>query len=238
MKSLNLIFILTISTLLFSCQKKWEIVYINKELNAFDTLILNDVFEVHLIQGNQNSIRMEGSKKILDNIQLDVKSNSLSISNNFSMSWIHPSKSKVKLFITFDTLSLIVANETCNILSDNKLYATELGLIMKSKLNHAELEVEAKSFYYWNNFPCGGTVKLSGQVDQLMLLNVALMAVDSKNLSCKIANIENASKGDIKINCSQKLNYSILGEGNIYLKGNPQNVIPGEIKGSGSLIKE
>jgi hypothetical protein len=158
MKTWKFIFFIAFCSLFFSCEKENSIAVFEKNLNEFDTLVLNDVFEVHLLQGEKNSIRMEGYEKILDNIQLDLQSNTLSIENNFSMGWIYPRKNKVKLFITYDTLSLIVANETCQIISENTLHANEFGLIMKSKLNHANLDVDCNSFYYWNNFPCGGKI--------------------------------------------------------------------------------
>jgi hypothetical protein len=224
--------------ILFSCNKKFETTIIEKNINPFDTLVLNDVFEVHLIQGEKNSIRMEGSKKILDNIKLDVQSNSLLIENTFSMGWMYPSKNKVKLYLTFDTLSLIVANETCQIISDNTLKSNELGLILKSKLNHAKLNIDCNSFYYWNNFPCGGTIELSGKSKELKLWNVALMAIDAKNLDSEVVTIQNASKGNISVNCTSKLHYSILGEGNIYLFGNPSIVIAESLTGKGKLIPQ
>jgi hypothetical protein len=238
MKTWKFILLTVITSLVFSCQKKWETVIVEKKLNDFDTLVLNDVFEVHLIQGEKNTIRMEGAKKILDNMLVDVQSNKLSIQNDFSIGWMYPSKNKIKLFITFDTLSLIVANQTCEIISENTLRGNEFGLIMKSKLNHAKLNVDCNSFYYWNNFPCGGMIELSGQAKELNLWNVALMAIDAKNLNCEEVNIQNASKGNVAVNCSSSLNYSIIGEGNIYLFGNPPNVFAETLTGKGKLIPQ
>lgn len=238
MKTWKFIFFIACCSLLFSCKKENNIAVFEKKLNEFDTLVLNDVFEVHLLQGDKNSIRMEGYEKILNNIQLDIQSNTLSIENNFSMGWIYPRKNKVKLFITYDTLSLIVANETCQIISENTLHANEFGLIMKSKLNHAKLDVDCNSFYYWNNFPCGGIIELSGQTKDLKLWNVALMSIDAKNLNCQEVKIENASKGNISVNCSNILTYSITGEGNIYLFGNPPNVYAETLTGNGKLIPQ
>ena len=55
-----------------SCQKKMEPGVINVALEEFDTLTLNSVFNVELIQGTTNSISIEGAEKIIEKV--DTKS--------------------------------------------------------------------------------------------------------------------------------------------------------------------
>ena len=52
-----------------------------------------------------------------------------------------------------------------------------------------------------------------------------------------VASVENNSKGDCKIHCLSKLTYSILGSGNIYLTGNPPEIIKLEESSTGQLIQ-
>ena len=56
-------------------------------------------------------------------------------------------------------------------------------------------------------------------------------------LHSKIAYVNNSSKGESKINCSQKLTYNLSGEGNIEVGGNPDTVINEGLSASkGKLI--
>lgn len=215
-----------------------DTVVVEKSLEEFDTLTLNSVFEVHLIQGTENKIRMEGAKKIVENITVSIENNTLHLENNYHGNWMHPSKNKVKLFITVNQISRINANETCNILSDNTLTGDEIGLVMTSKLNEAALDVNCNSFYYWNNFPCGGRIKISGNTNDLKIWNVALMAVDASALIANYVTVDNASKGDCKVTSLQALTYKITGEGNLYVKGNPSEIMKIEESSTGKLILE
>jgi hypothetical protein len=211
---------------------------IEKPLGEFDSLELNSVFDVYLIQGTENSIKIEGAKKILENIDYTITNNTLTIINNYKGNWIHPKNNKIKLTITVNQISKISANETCNIKTVNTLISDEIGLILTSKLNEATLDIQCNTFYYWNNFPCGGRIKLSGTTNELKLWNVALMAIDAYELIANNVLIDNASKGDCKVNASQSLTYSIKGEGNIYVKGNPATIVKVEESSTGKLIVE
>ena len=162
----------------------------------------------------------------------------MTLLNNFKGNWIYPKKNKITVKLTVNNLSRINANETCNIRTLNTLTGNEIGLVMTSKLNEATFAVDCNSFYFWNNFPCGGKINLSGTTNELKLWNVALMSVDAKNLVSNVVSIENSSKGDCRINCIQKLTYSIKGEGNIYLSGDPTELLKIEETSTGKLIYE
>jgi hypothetical protein len=100
------------------------------------------------------------------------------------------------------------------------------------------LDLDCETFYFWNNFPCGGKVTLSGNTNILKIWNVALMAVDASKLHTSTALIENASKGDCKIFSTQSVTYTLTGEGNLYVKGNPAEIIKMEESSTGTLILE
>ena len=219
-----------------SCKKSMNSTIIEKSLEEFDTVTFNSSFEVFLIQGTENKIKIEGAERIIDNIDFTIKNNTLTLKNSFKHGWLHPSKNKIKVYLTVNQLSRINANETCKIQSINTLIGTEIGLVFTSKLNEATLDLNCNTFYYWNNFPCGGKVTLSGNTNELKIWNVALMAIDAQNLVSNYVLINNASKGDCKITCLQTLDYSITGEGNIYVSGNPSTIIKTEESSTGKLI--
>jgi hypothetical protein len=235
----KLTFIIAILSMLTlaSCKKSMEEVSVQKSLDEFDTLTVNSVFEVHITQGTENSIRLEGSKKIIEDVQFNVENNTLTLNNNFKGNWLYPKKNKIVVHLTTNGLCRINANETSNIRTTNALTGNEIGLVMTSKLNEANLEVDCNSFYFWNNFPCGGKVILKGDTYELKVWNYALMAVEATDLVSQVATIENNSKGDCKIQCLSKLTYSILGSGNIYLTGNPPEIIKIEESSTGQLIQ-
>lgn len=230
--------IILLSAPILSCKKQLSNTNLYLELTEFDTLTLNSVFEVELTQDTVNFIELNGSTKIIEKIEAINNNGNLSLTNNYNGNWLYPRNNKIVIRLHTNGLKLIKANETCNIRSTNALTGSEIGLIMTSKLNEATLQLNCGTFYYWNNFPCGGKINLSGQVNSLKLWNVALMTVDAKELTSQTAIVENSSKGDCKLTCLQELTCALKGEGNIYLRGNPVNVTITEQSSTGKLLKQ
>jgi hypothetical protein len=238
MKSVISIVIISFFVLATGCRKQKGNTSKVFSLAEFDTLKMESVFEVYLIQGNTNSMKLEGAKQIVENVSIEILNNTLKIRNAYKSNWLHPSNNKIKLYITVNQISKIVASESCQIRTLNALIGNEIGLIMASKYNSAELELDCKTFYYWNNFPCGGQIKLSGKTNELKIWNVALMAIDAKYLEAENVLISNTSKGDCKVTCRKQISYKIAGTGNIYLNGNPPIIEKIEESSSGKLILE
>ena len=237
MKKFGFIVLAFACFVLFSCEKSMEKVTVERSLEEFDTLTVKNVFEIFLTQGTTNSIRLEGAKKIIENIDVRVENNTLILDNLYKGNWVHPKKNKIYVYITTNGLTRINSNETCNIQTTNALTGNEIGLVMTSKLNEATLEVNCNSFYFWNNHPCGGKLVLKGNTNELKLWNFALMSVDATELTAQISSVENHSKGDCRVHCLNKFTYSILGSGNIYLTGNPPEIIKIEESSTGKLIQ-
>lgn len=232
-----ILFLPFLAMLFVQCTKEKPIETVQISLSEFDTLTLNSVFDVYLIQGDSNFVTIEGNPKIIKKVRAEVMNNTLNFYNDFSEKWLHPSNNRIKLTITTNGLTRINAGETSNIQTLNTLTGNEIGIVMTSKLNQATLDINCNSFYFWNNFPCGGKLTLRGNVHELKIWSVALMAVDAKDLTANIATLENKSKGDISATVTQFLHYRIGGSGNIQLWGNPAQVVDTGSNGDGKFIQ-
>jgi hypothetical protein len=152
--------------------------------------------------------------------------------------WLSPEGNKVKLYITSNLLYEILPNATCSITTVNPIISDEFRIVMghSPKLTEINLTLACKSFLYWNNHQCGGKVTLSGQADNVFLYAYALMSIDAGQLNTQYAFVENNSKGDCEVFVNDVLEYSIRGVGNIYVRGNPREVVLHEQTSSGRLI--
>ncbi len=92
-------------------------------------------------------------------------------------------------------------------------------------------------FYYWNSSPNGGQLTLKGYSELVGIYNSTLMAVDASQLVCDFATVENGSKAAIHVFVLKKLDYSINGTGNIYLSGNPNEIVAHKLTSTGRLIQ-
>ncbi len=205
---------------------------------AFHYLEFNGVFSVYLVQDTVYSIRIVGSSNTLENISLKTEGDTLRISNESKRKWLNPETNKVKLYIHSNQLKYIIANATCYFETVNPITSDQFSLIMgaKTKLMEARLDLNCNSFLYWNNHLSGGRLTLTGNVNNLSIYTFATESVDASNLIANYALIENNSKGNCEVIVSNRLEYSIRGSGNIYIGGNPKEIIMNEKTSTGQLI--
>lgn len=225
--------LLTIS----SCKKDDLIITKDFPLDLFTEIELESAFEVFLIQDSFNYIQIESHESKMDDIDFMVQNQSLNIINNNGYNWLTPTKNKIKLYIHYIEIKNISANESCIIKSKTPIRTNEFGIILKSRSNIAELELDCHTFYYWNNFPCGGKLTLTGNAKYVKIWNTALMSVDAKNLIARRVWVENLSKGICEVNATDTLEYLINGLGGIHLYGNPNKLIKLDGSSEEGLIK-
>ena len=223
---------------LMSCSKNELITGDESVTPAFSEIILNSSFDVELTQDTTYSIRFEAAEEFFPSLKYEIIDSVLYVDADPSPRWRYPEAPKPKVYITSNRPKLVKAQETCNITSSNAIISDEFGLIMASKLNNADLELNCGVFYYWNNHPCGGRIHLRGRSQQLKIWNYAIMAVDASDCESAYVLVENYSKGNVRVWATDKFEYRLSGSGNIELKGNP--TIISEIDaadGAGKLIR-
>lgn len=234
----NRIILIVITLFLFSCKKENNNASkIFDSLTPFDEIELKSAFNVYLTQDTMYSVRVQGNEKLIENISVVVEDNILKLENNNHLKWLSPKSNKIIVYINSDRPKKINAFETCNVKTITPIITHEFGIVMGSKLNMAELELNNDIFYFWNIHPCGGKLTLRGKTNVLKVWNFAIMSVDALNLIADTGFVDNHSKGDCTVSINNFMMYGIYGEGNIYLYGNPGNIILKEQTSSGQLIK-
>jgi hypothetical protein len=236
MKNKLFIAIALISVFLVSCSKNKEPLSKSTNLDAFSEIAFNSPFHIYLTEDSCYSIKIIAHKSIIDNITYSIADSVLTIRNNSKLKWLKPTQNKVSIYIHSKPLRKIELNETSYLQTLNPITSESFGLILRSKTNEANLELNCGSFYYWNDFPCGGKLTLKGISKRLKLWNFAILSVDAQKLITKEALVENHSQGNCTVNVADKLTYSIYNSGNIILYGNPKEIIENELESSGNLI--
>ena len=227
------------SVMLFSCQDNTinETTRIEK-LPPYKYLDLDGVFNVYLVQDTAFYIKIASIGDSPENISVSIENETLFLTDHTKNKWLNPETNKINLFVHADKLNSIYAHATCNFETVNPIISEQFSLIMggETKLMEGRLELNCKNFVYWNSHLCGGKLTLTGNVDNLAVYTFSTAAVDASNLVSSQAHIENNSKGDTRIFVKNKLEYSIRGTGNIYLRGNPPEIVLDEKTSSGELI--
>ncbi len=236
-----ILFVLTIISCdkeggLYCFQKSGNITSETYPLPDFDTIVFDDVFHVYLNQDTINYITINGFENLVPSIKYTVENKTLRIQNTNMCLWTKPKKNKITLTINFSNISRIDVGKSCKIRSVNTITGEKFGLVLKDKLQDVHLKLNVDEFYFWNDFPCGGVLKLEGNTNILTLWSTALIHIDAQNLNSKIAKVESDARSDMHIRVLEELYCTIKHIGNIYYYGNP-DIIEFTDKGDGMLIK-
>lgn len=236
MMKIKLITILLL-VLTFSCKREEMNDGRFVELPAFNEVELKTPF-VAIIENDSNySVDIKGHSINIDKIDVRVEEGKLILENKRKLKWTTPRKNRMQVIIRSPQIEELVAQEGCYIKTQKPYKAEEFGLVLKGKTNEADLELDTEVFYYWNVFPCGGKVNLTGKTDSLKVWNFGLMTVDAKELLTYYAIVDNDSKGDCKVSVSEKFEYRNRGEGIIELYGEPKIIKPIDSVQTGGLTR-
>ncbi|MBD98682.1 MAG: hypothetical protein CMO34_02480 [Verrucomicrobia bacterium] len=205
-------------------------------LDEFHTVQFNSSFDILLMEDSVFAIEIDAPESVFKHIDFKIEEGILSLTNTKRLKWTAPKNSSTKLLVRSKPLKLVEVNESCNIKNLNPITSEEFGLVLGSKANNADLMLNCNTFYYWNNFPSGGRLKLSGNSKTLKLWNTAIMSVDARELLCEFALVENSSQGNCVVNVSRQLEYKIENVGDIHLYGKPDIIESKGSTASGKLI--
>ena len=236
MVKLAKISLVLVVTLLSACVKNNPKITKTVPLEAFDQIELNSSFDVELVEDSAFYVEVIGHQKTVEKMSLVVENDVLKIDNLLKNKFVKPKTKNIVLVIHSKPLKMVISNETCDVSTRTPITSVEFGIIMRSKGNYADLELKTQSFYYWNNYPCGGKMTLRGTTDQLKIWNTAIFSVDAKSLYTKYCFVENSSKGKCEVQVSETIEYTIKGEGNIEAYGAPSMIVEKEKTGSGAFI--
>lgn len=220
----------------YNCKKDAQQILQAHELEPFNHIMLFDSFNTILHESDEFRIVIKAASSRQEFIKFSVTDSTLEVRNEKVAGWSNPSINEIELHIYSEPLSLVEVAESGLVSTANPITSEEFGIILKNKVNEANLELDCGTFYFWNNKPAGGRLTLTGQCGVLKVWSHALMSVDAKDLTCEVALIENKSKGTVEISPTQRLEYSILDVGDVFLFSNPTEIIEIENSGDGNLV--
>ncbi len=212
-------------------------IIVEYELNEFDTMVVNDVFFIDIVQDTVNLIKISGYEDFVNTTNFKIADNSLILDNNHRCPFAKPEKNKINIEIRVNKISRIKLNEASELKSVNTLVNDgEIGLIVNSKYNEVDLKLNVNTFYYWNTHLNGGKIFLTGIGENIKLWNTSLGCVDARNFVCQNAYVQTNSKTDCYINACNSIEVEIQNTGNVYYSGTPEIVIKYAENAKGRLI--
>lgn len=199
---------------LFSCTKEsiegsGTIVSEFRNIDYFDKISSNGVFEVSITQGEQQSVKVTTDDNIMPHLKTRVVNNELEL-------YLDNDHNYKGLTVEIDIVT------------------TNLEGLKNSGVGNMYVnDVDAnKPFSIYNSGT--GSIDIQGTSSKLNLINEGTGNIFAFNFLVNECNVAIEGSGDAEINCSNILDVAIEGSGSVYYKGFP--TINTTISGSGKVI--
>ena len=169
-------------------------------VQPFDQLEASGVFNVVLIQGAKESVKIEAE----DNLQplFEVKNDGSKLMVDMKKDSHFNSKKKMTVYITFKNLKSMDLKMVGNVSSEGNLNFGDLSLANKSvgsvdlALNAQRLDIKNKSV---------GNLKLSGKANNAVIRSNSVGAIKASDLLVQTMDIDNDGVGSAEVNAVKEL---------------------------------
>jgi hypothetical protein len=232
-------FLILIVLVVFSCKK--DDITITKEITLlpFKDISIENAFDIELVEGAEYKIVISGKKeKYIDEISYVIENEKLILKDNKKFKFLNPGN-VLKITIHSPKFYALELYGGVDLTCRDYLTSNSIGVVFKKHGNYCDIKLNNQLFYFWDDNLAGGDLILSGSTKNVNLWFSNLVNVNAYNLSAEYVLISANTENDTKINVTNKLEYEILGDGNIIAYGNPNEIVKtvGRVPlGGGQLI--
>ena len=179
-----------------------------RDVPSFNRVSSEGVFEVHIVQGTQQSVSITGDHNILHKVRTEVVNNEL------------------RLYLDRDDYRNITLRADIVTPSLIGLRNSGVGDMYVHEIN------QAGTFRILNSGT--GDIRLDGQAASLEVDNAGNGNINAFQLAVLDCSIDIEGAGDVEVRCDEQLDVEISGSGDVYYQGTPE--IEVDISGSGRVI--
>ena len=229
--TLSLLILLTIG--LTSCFNRFDCVRANapiqeevRELPAFTSVDHRFSGDVHIMQGNEQSVIVKGAANILPQVRTFVDGESLYIDIQGCVTNL----GSLDIYVTMPEIRGVQVAASGNIYGQNTWSVDQIDLnILGSGNIQASIEGEEVR----TNIEGSGDIELSGTCTNHLANINASGKIESFDLISNTCEVSIDGSGVCQVHVLDSLDVSITASGDVYYKGNP--IVNSHISGSGKI---
>ena len=212
-----------------------EVISESRNLESFNQLIIEDVFDIRLNLNSTPKIEIEAGKHLLKGIETRIENNVLIVKNKNTCNWSRKYLGKIKLNIFCDSLTNIKLRESCDLKSNDTIKVNKFTFDNYADISNIDMTFHCSELTFAVHAGTGH-MNLKGIAAVCHLWTFGYCILDCSNLETDYCYITNNSTGNSYINVNKEIEAIIVNAGNIYYSGSPYKIISTETS-RGRLIK-
>jgi hypothetical protein len=208
-----------------------------RELGAFTSINLACPATVYITQGKTQKITLTGHEEDLERIITDVKGKKLIIKTQEDNSWFTwkntSSLRNIVIHITIPDIEGIAVSGSGQVITKSPIKTSSLDL---SIAGSGSMKLQADAREISMKISGSGSIEVEGKSKSNEISIAGSGSIRAEKLLAEDYDISISGSGSCRIYASKSLNSRIAGSGNIYYKGDPDQV-NNKTAGSGRIKK-
>ncbi|HEX2608645.1 MAG TPA: head GIN domain-containing protein [Flavisolibacter sp.] len=188
-------------------------------VSSFDALKASGIYELKLMQGSAESVKIEADENLQELFQVRNEGNQLVIDMKKLENKNLKSKNKMRVLVTFKKLKELSLSTIGNVSSEETLAFDDLSLKNKS-VGNVKLNLTANKLDLTNSSV--GNVNLSGKAQNAVFKNSGVGSLEAGSFVVQTLNIENTGVGNAEVNAEKDLKVKDSFLGKVKNKGGAQ----------------
>lgn len=200
-----------------------------RQISGFSKVSLEGAMDVYIVQGDNESVRIEADDNLLKLIETNVKKGELEITNSESIS---PSQT-IKVYVTARTLEAMSVAGSGNMTTQSAFSSEQFDVAIAGS---GDITADVRAETVEAAIAGSGDIILKGTANSTDVSIAGSGDVKALDLATRTATVDIAGSGDCEVHTSEMLTGNIMGSGSIRYKGEPK--INSSIMGSGDIERK
>lgn len=203
-----------------------------RSLRPFTSLAVSGPWRVEVRLGAEHSLKLEGSEKAFERLEVKQTDNGLSLGMvNGMASWNWTRGEEGRIIVTTVTLNELAVSGSGDVSLESTLKTTSFQLGVSGSAN-VKLPLEVQNLEV--GLSGSGNLALKGSAGKMNIGVSGSGDVNAEEMQCRDVNVGVSGSGSVNVSVTESLNASASGSGNVRYRGNPGKV-NSKTTGSGSI---
>lgn len=205
-----------------------------REVSTFTKVALNIPGTLHLRQGDDRSVEVEATRRVLKHLETVVEGSRLKIrdESNFFEDVFGEDReeSEIDVYVTAPTIEAVSIAGAGAIVGETPIESSSLAL---ENAGSGSVDLEVSTSDLRTSIAGSGTIRVRGTADEVSVRIAGSGTIDGLDLTTASADIQVAGSGDTRLHVTDRLSAQIMGSGDVEYRGSPS--IDKSILGSGDV---
>ncbi len=221
----RLVYILILFLALISCDdalfNAGDTITKEFEMDEFDEIYINDIFNVCLIQDTIYKITVRGGSNLISNIEFDLNEHILNVNDNNTARWSRKYE-RIQINIHFKSLERFILKESSYIYSIDTIRCDDFLIHALAEFCDIDLIISANKLHFANSSTSGGLYNIKGKTENFIAWIRGSGQLQADNFNSKYIYLRTTTIGDCYVFAENELTVKFENTGLIFYKGDPQ----------------